>query len=236
MPVDIKMEDQVAVVTLDEGENRFNMEFISQFMEALDKVESNPEASVLLVTGAHDKIFSNGIDLEWLTPLLEQGKTDDIKAFIKAMMAMFKRILLFPMPTIVAINGHSFAGGAIMSCYFDFRFMRSDRGFFCFPEVDINIPFMPGMMAAMRKAIPRDKLEEMTITGSRMTAKECEANHIITKACPMEELMDDALGFAKALNKKRTTVSFIKAELNKDVIYAMEHEDPPVIESGRFFV
>lgn len=236
MPITLKMDEQVAIVTLDEGENRFNMEFISTFLEILDKVENETEAQVLLVTGGHEKIFSNGIDLDWLMPLIEAGKIDKFQEFIRSLMGMFKRVLMFPMPTVLAINGHAFAGGAIMACYFDFRFMRSDRGFFCFPEVDINIPFLPGMLSAMKKALPRHLLEEMTITGCRLTAAECEQHNIIRKACPMESLMDEAMAFAKALKKKRATVFAIKEELNKDVLHAIEKEDPPVIESARFFV
>lgn len=236
MPIEIKMDGQVAVVTLNEGENRFNLEFLSQVMKALDSVERQTEANVLVVNSAHDKIFSNGIDLDWMLPLLKQNDKATLKRFIEAMMGMFKRVLLFPMPTIVALNGHAFAGGAIWSCYFDFRFMRSDRGYLCYPEVDLNIPFLPGMLAAMKKAIPRPTLEEMVLTGKRLTATECQAHQIITKACPMERLMEETLSFAKALNKKRSTVAAIKADMNKDVVYALEHEDPPIIESGRFFV
>ncbi|MCK7471843.1 MAG: hypothetical protein MZU95_14475 [Desulfomicrobium escambiense] len=66
---------------------------------------------------------------------------------------------------IAAINGHAFGDGAILVCTCDFRFMRSDRGYFCFPEVDINIPFLPGMLAMMKKAMPYYKLEELRILG-----------------------------------------------------------------------
>jgi len=236
MPIEIKMEGQVAVVTLDEGENRLNLDFLEKFMQVLDQVEKKTEATVLVVRGAHDKIFSNGIDLEWLMPIMQKNDTATAQKFIETMMALFKKILLFPMPTAVAITGHAFAGGAIMSCYFDFRFMRSDRGFMCFPEVDLGIPFLPGMMSAMRKAIPRYKLEEMVITGKRVTAQECEAHHIITKACHIDQLMDETMNFAKAQNKRRVIVGAIKAELNKDIVYAIDHEDPPIIASGRFYV
>jgi Delta3-Delta2-enoyl-CoA isomerase len=236
MPIEIKEEGQVAVVTLNEGENRFNPTFLSQVMQALDRVENETEANVLVINSAHDKIFSNGIDLDWLLPVIEKNDKAAAKGFIEAMMAMFKRVLLFPMPTIAAITGHAFAGGAIWACYFDFRFMRSDRGYLCYPEVDLGIPFLPGMLAGMKKAIPRHTLEEMVLTGKRLTATECLAHQIITKAYPMETLMEETLGFAKTLNKKRSTVAAIKADLNKDVVYALEQEDPPIIDSGRFFV
>ena len=236
MPIEIKVEGQVAVVTLNEGENRLNLDFLEKFRDALDHVEQKTEANVLVVRGAHEKIFSNGIDLEWLLPIMQKNDQATAKKFIDTMMGLFKRILLYPMPTIVALTGHAFAGGAILSCYFDFRFMRSDRGFMCFPEVDLGIPFLPGMLTAMRKAIPRYKLEEMIITGKRLTAQECEEHHIITKACHIDQLMDEVMNFAKLQNKRRVIVAAIKEELNKDVVYAIEHDDPPIIESGRFYV
>ena len=236
MPIDIRMDEHVAILTLNEGENRFNPDFLTKFLNALDVVEKDSKAATLVVTGANDKIFSNGIDLEWLLPVMQKNDFATSKKFIETMMALFKRVLLFPMPTIVALSGHAFAGGAILSCYFDFRFMRSDRGFLCFPEIDLGIPFLPGMLAAMKKAVPRDVLEMMVITGKRMTAKECEQYRIITKACPIEQLTAEAVNFAKTLKKKRSTVLAMKQDLNKDIIYALEHEDQPIIDSGRFYV
>jgi enoyl-CoA hydratase/carnithine racemase len=230
------MEGQVAVVTLNEGENRLNLDFLQKFIDALDHVEKQTDANVLVVRGAHEKIFSNGIDLEWLMPIMQKNDAATSKKFIEMMMALFRKITVYPMPTIVAMTGHAFAGGAIMCCYFDFRFMRSDRGFMCFPEVDLGIPFLPGMMAAMKKAIPRHKLDEMVLTGKRCAAQECEEHHIITKACHIDQLMDEVMNFAKLQNKRRPVVDLIKAEMNKDIIYAIDHEDPPIIASGRFYV
>lgn len=236
MSIEIKKEGHIAVMTLNEGENRLNLNFVTQFLAALDSVEKETDATVLVVNAAHEKIFSNGVDLDWMMMNVEKNDKAIIRRFIETMMTLFKRILISPMTTIAAITGHAFAGGAIMTCYFDFRFMRSDRGFMCFPEIDLGIPFFPGMMAATKKAIPRYKLEEMVLTGKRMTAKECLDHHIITKACPMEDLMNDVMAFAKTQNKRREIVYALKEELNRDVVYVLDHEDPPVIESGRFSV
>ena len=91
-----------------------------------------------------------------------------------------------------------------MACACDFRFMKADKGFFCFPEVDIDIPFLPGMLGMLEKAIPYYKMEEAVFSGRRMGAKELEENHVIVKACADEaELMKDAIAFAKTFNKKR---------------------------------
>ena len=123
-----------------------------------------------------------------------------------------------------------------MSCAFDFRFMRSDRGFFCFPEVDLGIPFLPGMIALITKAIPQYKVEELHYTGKRATAEECEAHHIIMKACHIDDLMDEAVSFAKGLNKRREIIAEMKKRMYKNIVHAFDVEDPPVIESGMFHV
>ncbi|MBF0452379.1 MAG: enoyl-CoA hydratase/isomerase family protein [Candidatus Magnetomorum sp.] len=234
--VEYTLDENVAIVTFNDGENRFNPSFLNAFLSVLDDIEIKTEASALVVKSAHEKIFSNGIDLEWLYPYVQKKDLDTCKAFFYRLNDVFKRVLMYPMPTIVAMNGHSFAGGAILSCAFDFRFMRTQRGFFCFPEVDLGIPFLPGMTALLNKAIPFYKVVEMQLTGVRLPAEECEKHHIIEKAYPIEELITEAIAFAKAQNKRRVVVSELKKTLYKDVLRAIEVEDPPIIETGRFNV
>ncbi len=68
----------------------------------------------------------------------------DRQEFISAVLKFLGRVMGFPVPTVAAVNGHAFAAGAMLALAHDFRVMRSDRGFFCLPEVDINIPPGPG--------------------------------------------------------------------------------------------
>jgi len=234
--IEYELDEKVAVVTMNDGENRFNPSFLNSFMRTLDEIEKETDANALVVTSSHEKIFCNGIDLDWLVPFIQKGDKKTAASFFYTMNRLFKRILLYPMPAIAAISGHAFAGGAIMSCAFDFRFMRSDRGFFCFPEVDLGIPFLPGMIALITKAIPQYKVEELHYTGKRATAEECEAHHIITKACHIDDLMDEAVSFAKGLNKRREIIAEMKKRMYKDIVHAFDVDDPPMIESGMFHV
>jgi Delta3-Delta2-enoyl-CoA isomerase len=232
--VEYELDGDVALTTLNDGENRFNPEFLKAFGDVLDEIEEKTDALTLVVRSSHEKIFSNGIDLEWLAPVLQKGDIETAKAFFRQLNGILRRVAMYPMITVAAITGHAFAGGAILSCAFDFRFMRSDRGFFCFPEVDLGIPFLPGMNALLRKAIPRHVVEDMEYTGRRLTAGECEKAHIVKKACHMDDLMAETLAFARGLGKKRAIIGELKKRLNKDITHAIDVEDIPYIESGKY--
>ncbi len=232
--VEYTLDDKIAIVTMNSGENRFNPPFLKEFLRVLDEIENDTDANALVVRTAHEKIFSNGIDLDWLVPIVQEGDVKTAKEFIYTLMRLLKRILVYPMPTIAAIGGHAFAGGALLCCSFDFRFMRSDRGYLCLPEVDLGMPFLPGMTAILKKAIPMYKLEEMKYTGKRLTAKECEEHNIIMKSCHKDDLMDEALAFAKGLNKQREAIATLKKGMYKDIVHIIDVEDPSEIESGSF--
>jgi enoyl-CoA hydratase/carnithine racemase len=226
--------EHVATLTLNDGENRFNPTFLNVFMDTLDDIENKTDATTLLVTASHEKIFSNGIDLEWLVPIIQRNDIAQAKDYFYLLNRLFKRIVTYPLLTVVAVSGHAFAGGAILCCAFDFRFMRSDRGFFCFPEVDLGIPFLPGMNALLKKAMPMYMVEYMQYTGVRLTADQCAEHHIINQACPVETLMEDSMAFAKAINKRRPVVAELKKRLNKEILHAIDIEDIAYIESGQF--
>jgi enoyl-CoA hydratase/carnithine racemase len=227
---DYHLDEHVAIVTMNSGENRFTHEFLKAFEDLLEEIEQKTGAAVLLVKSGHEKIWSNGIDLEWLLAEVGRDPEEDTR-FPSLLMRFLRRLLTYPLITIAAINGHAFAGGAIMACAFDFRFMRSDRGYFCFPEVDIQIPFMPGMDAILKKALPPSLVLEAQLTGKRYTAAELEALRVVLKACPLGDLMTEALSFAKKMNKGREILKTMKGVTFKNILRIMETDDPAYLES-----
>ncbi len=225
-----QLDDHVALVNMTNGENRFTSHFLKAFEDLLEEIEHRTKATVLLVKSGHEKIWSNGIDLEWL--LAEVGRDPEAGTrFPSLLMQFLRRLLTYPLITIAAINGHAFAGGAIMACAFDFRFMRNDRGYFCFPEVDIQIPFMPGMDAILKKALPTSLVLEAQLTGKRYTAAELEVQRVVVKACPLGDLLNEALAFAKSMNKGREILKTMKAVAFKNILRVMETDDPAYLQS-----
>jgi enoyl-CoA hydratase/carnithine racemase len=109
--------------------------------------------------------------------------------------------------------------------------MRSDRGFFCLPEVDLGIPFLPGMTAMLKTKIPPQLLIEMQLTGKRYTAPELESRGSFLKACKTEpETVAEAIAFAKSLNKERKIVGDLRRVLYEDAVKVIDTVDPSYIE------
>lgn len=225
-------DETVAILTMTGGANRQNLEFAKTMKQQIDDILGNSDIASIVLTSDDEKNFSQGVDVEWLGGRMGENDTEAIKSFMYGMNDVFKSFLLSPVPVIAAINGHAFGNGAILACACDFRFMRSDKGYFCFPEVDLGIPFLPGMIAWVKKAIPYYKFQEMKFTGKRVTAPELAEHHIIEKACENQEaLMNDTIAFAKSFQKKRGIFGEMKKRMHKDIIRIMETEDPEFIES-----
>ncbi|HNU86561.1 MAG TPA: enoyl-CoA hydratase/isomerase family protein [Syntrophales bacterium] len=231
-----RKEESVAVITLTNGENRHNPDFTAAFLRALDEIEKDPGVSSVVIVSSDPKSWSQGIDLAWITGKMQQKDIPAIRDFMYGINNVFKRVLLYPMPVIACLNGHAAANGAILACACDFRFMRADRGFFFFPEIDIGIPFLPGMLAFLKKAIPYDTFNEMALTGKRYTAGELAACGVFTKACENEEaLIAETMAFAKSLRKKRGVFGEMKRRLHAVIVEIIDKEDPKVIEPLKLF-
>jgi enoyl-CoA hydratase/carnithine racemase len=234
--IDWKKDETVAVIRMVNGENRFNPVFVQEFHQTLNEIEKEKSLSSVVLCTEDAKNWSLGIELIWMQGRLAEKDFKGIKEFIYGLNEIFKRLLLFPMPVIAAIGGHAVAGGAILACACDFRFMRSDKGFFFFSEVDVGIPFLPGMQAFCRKAIPEYKFSEMMYTGKRYLAPEMEAHHVILKACADDDaLTAESLAFARTFNKQRRVFGEMKRRMHKEIIEIMDNQDKTYIESLNIF-
>ncbi len=219
-------DETVAILTMTNGANKQNLDFANTMNAMLDEIIADKTVTALIITSNDEKNFSQGIDVEWILDKAQKKEYQPVIDFIRGMDIVFKKLVAYPVPVIAAINGHAFGNGSIMSCACDFRFMRSDKGFFCFPEVNLGIPFRAGMNAFIKKAVPMYKLVEMQLTGNRYTAKEMEAHHVVLKACEDQaDLMAQALAFAKTFKKKRGIFGELKKRLHKEIIEILEAPD-----------
>lgn len=224
-------EKHIAVISMCNAANRQNLAFAEQMNRCFDQILGDQSIYSIVLTSSDEKNFSQGVDVEWLTQKFAEQDFNTIKKFMYEMNTVFKRLLLMPLPVVAAINGHAYGNGAILSCACDFRFMRKDKGFFCFPEVDVNIPFLPGMIAFVKKALPEYLFNEMLLTGKRVAATELEHHNVIVNACENQtELLIKAMDYAGAFNKQRPIFAELKKRKHKEMVRVIEEEDPEYIE------
>lgn len=229
--LDLNVDGKVAVVTMNDDDNKFNLDMVDGLLAVLDRVEQETDALVLVIKSGHPHIWSNGFDLDWVAARYEAGDRDSVVSFLVRDMELRMRLLTYPLITIAAFTGHVFGGAAVLSCCFDFRFMRSDRGYFCIPVVDRGYPILPGTRELLGNVLPPSLFPELILTGRRLTGLECADYNVVSAAYPNEELMDRVMAFAGGLNKDRQIVGRMKQVLNSRIIQLME-EDKAVLQQG----
>lgn len=206
--IELEQLGSVYVLHWHDDENRFNRTSVAALNAELDKVEAVDGPCALVTTG-EGKFYSNGLDLDWL---MHAG--DEATGFIDDVHRLLGRILTFPAITVAAINGHAFAGGAMLTLAHDARVMRSDRGFWCLPEVDLNMPLAPGMAAIVQARLTPQVAHEAVLTGRRYPADEALAKAIVDAVAPENEVVRDAVALAVTQAARgRSTVGQLKRDL-----------------------
>ncbi len=209
-------DGDVFVMHLGDGEQRLNPVWVAAVKAFLDEVERTP-APRALVTTASGKIWSNGLDLEWLG-----ANADQIQPFMTSVHELCARFLGSSVPTVAALQGHAFAAGAVLALAHDQRVMRADRGFFCLPEVDIRIPFTPGIGALVMCRIPKLTAHEAMTTGRRYGGVEAAACGLVDEAVDAEHVLHAALERARPLaGKDPATLGAIKTGMYAPVLAAL---------------
>ncbi|PPJ25239.1 enoyl-CoA hydratase [Nocardia nova] len=180
-----------------DSENRFHPDWIDAVHAKLDEVEA-AEGPAALVTVATGKFFSNGLDTDWLF-----GNMDKMHWYLDRVHSVFSRLLAFGMPTVAALNGHAFGAGAMLAISHDFRVMRSDRGYWCLPEVHLGMPFTVAMNALVTERLTNQVALEAMTTGRRYGAADAIAAGIVDEAAEGDGVLAAAVARAAALTGNR---------------------------------
>jgi enoyl-CoA hydratase/carnithine racemase len=80
--------------------------------------------------------------------------------------------------------------------------MRSDRGYWCLPEVDLGIPLTEPMMEIVTARLPRSAAHDAIMTGRRYTAAEAHAIGIVEHVADEADVVDRAVELAAAMAPK----------------------------------
>ena len=222
--IDLDRDGAIFVLRMNAGENRLAPAFLEDYERALDQVESASGQTALVTTG-HGRFYSNGLDVA----ALAEAEPNAVVQFLGRLHGLFARLLSFDVPTVAALNGHAFAGGAMLAVAHDSRVMRSDRGYFCLPEIDLATgrALTRGMFALLQARLAPATLHEALVTGRRFTAPSALVAGLVDESCAERDVLPRAIERARALARRdRATLGALKRGLYAEALAALRHSEP----------
>lgn len=176
-----------------EKRNALNDEVAGLITDALVSAQRDPKIRAIVLTGAGDKAFCAGGDLQ--ASATDSPFEVDPAHPENPIIELFKTFERTSKPTIARVNGHALAGGMGLMCACDLA-VASDSATFGLPETGIGLfPMM--ILPYLLRAMPRRKLLEWCITGARWSAMEAAEAELLNRVVPAAELdttIDELLG------------------------------------------
>ena len=186
----------VFVLRLDDSENRFDPAWVAEYLGLLDEVESAAGPA-----SAGD-LRRREVLVERALARLDHRPPGRPPTLIGAVHELFARVLESPVPTVAAISGHAYAAGAMLAMAHDHRLMREDRGYLCFPEIDIRLPFSVGMTGLLTAKLSPAVIRDAMLFGRRYDSGSAVDAGLVDGAAPLDALLAQAVQVAAGLAGK----------------------------------
>ena len=185
-PVTVQLSGAVATISIarPERRNALNENVADDIIAALDEMERAPACRAVVLTGAGDRAFCAGGDLQPGadgTPF-----TIDVADPRHYVVRLLKRMDSCRLPLIARVNGAALAGGLGLVCACDLV-VAQDKAIFGVTEVKVGLfPMM--ILPYLLRSIPYKTLMELCLTGDPITAQDARAIGLVNHVAPMEEL------------------------------------------------
>jgi len=191
-----KVEDKIIRVTLNRPEklNAMSPKLLAELDGALDRFETDPEASVLVIRGA-GRAFSAGYDLAGGGES-RSGRftiTED-RLLLRRMVARWQRLWNLPKPTIAEVHGYCLAGATELAGHCDIVFAADDAQFGHPAGRTLGViptlsmwPYLIGMR----------RTKEFLFTGDSMTAAEALEYGLVNRVVRRDRLEEETLAYAR---------------------------------------
>lgn len=198
--VRIEVRDHIGILTIDRPDalNALNIATLLEMEAALSKLEADSDVRVIVVTGAGERAFVAGGDINDLNS--RQGLAH-YQEFAEIIHRCFRRFEECDKPTIAAINGWALGGGTELLLSLDIR-IASHNAKFGLPEIGLGLFPGAGGSQRMLRQIPLCRTRELIFTGQRFSAEEAVAWGLINRSVAQESLMTDVLETAKLIAAK----------------------------------
>ena len=225
-----EVEDKIAIISIDRQEvlNALNQETFHELNEAVLSVRDDDSVGGMIVTGAGEKAFVAGADINELVQATAlSGREASIRG--QATLQLFE---LMGKPVIAAINGYALGGGFELALGCHIR-IAAENAMMGLPEVGLGI--MPGFGGSQRlpRLIGTSRALELILTGKSISAEEALSWGIVSKVVPEGE----ALNAAKEMMKEILTKAPMSIKMSIEAVNRgmnMSLDEGLAIESDRF--
>ncbi len=206
-------ENGLAIITFNRPQvrNALNYQAFNEALEAAIDVDTDDTVRVLILTGAGDRAFVAGADIEELrarNTLTELGKRSAQRRVLASLLETMSK------PTIAAINGFAVGTGLELAMACTIR-IASENARFGQPEINLGI--MPGNGGSQRlpRLVGEGRAMEMILTGDLIDAQEAYRIGLVNRVVPQTELMHQV----KELAVKLAAKSPLAIKLAKNAIH-----------------
>jgi len=192
--------------------NALNTETLIETLDAVKELEKNPEAWILILTGA-GRAFVAGADISELG-----SKTpEDARRYSELGHTFLNTIQHMDKPVIAAVNGYALGGGTEIALGCDIR-IASENARFGLPETTVGV--IPGWGGTQRAArlIGTAIAKELIFTGEVISARRALEIGLVNRIVPHETVMDVTLDMARKISLQgRIALSHAKRVINEGV-------------------
>lgn len=204
----VRISEQIATITINRPEimNALSVDLFHELKSVLDELEADDEVAVIILTGAGEKAFIAGGDINAMVDVSVQWARE----FALLAQDVLNRIEELSKPVIAAINGYALGGGCELAMACDIR-IAADTARLGQPEVKLGI--IPGFAGTQRLArlVGKGKAKELIFTGDMIDAKEAQRIGLVNQVVPASELLAATRKMAATIaSRSRTAVKFSK--------------------------
>jgi enoyl-CoA hydratase len=191
----IEKRGRVAILTVNRPDklNALNIATRGDILAALDELERDPDVRVVVITGAGEKAFIAGADINEFAGMSAVAQ----RAVMKGRRA-FDAVEDFPKPVIAMINGFALGGGCELALACDVR-IASTRAKLGQPEIKLGIIPGGGGTQRLTRLIGEGKAMELMLTGDMLSAEEAERLGLVNHVYAPEELESKTMELANRI-------------------------------------